>query len=161
VTRFVITFSVPAGEVRAGNLRQSFQRIMFEALHIAFDPMLDDIKGQTPYASIREGYYTEDAVLGNRIAVTALNRVPHWVFRENDTRPHWPPYGKGTSLERWATARGIPAFLVARKISREGTKGNYIVGRTWDRYRSRLDVAIQEGLYAWVLDSMGQPGRGN
>jgi len=35
----------------------------------------------------------------------------------------WPPYGIGTSLELWARRKGIPAFLVARKIATKGTKG--------------------------------------
>lgn len=39
------------------------------------------------------------------------------------TRAHWPPYGSGTALALWARHKGISAFLVARAISRRGTKG--------------------------------------
>lgn len=38
---------------------------------------------------------------------------------EYGSRPHWPPI---QALEGWAQRHGIPAFLVARKIAREGTK---------------------------------------
>lgn len=34
----------------------------------------------------------------------------------------FPPFSKGTPLARWAKSKGIPPFLVARKIAREGTE---------------------------------------
>lgn len=34
----------------------------------------------------------------------------------------FPPYGEGTALNRWASAVGIPAYLVAKKIAEQGTK---------------------------------------
>ncbi|MBD2370957.1 MULTISPECIES: hypothetical protein [Leptolyngbya] len=34
----------------------------------------------------------------------------------------FPPYGDTSHLARWAKVRGIPPFLVARKIAREGTE---------------------------------------
>ena len=34
----------------------------------------------------------------------------------------FPPYGEGTPLERWARIKGIPPFLLARKIAQEGTE---------------------------------------
>jgi hypothetical protein len=37
------------------------------------------------------------------------------------TKPHWPPWGPGSALAAWAAQKGIPAFLVARAISRRGT----------------------------------------
>ena len=39
------------------------------------------------------------------------------------TKAHWPPWGPGTALALWATHKGMNAFLVARSISRKGTKG--------------------------------------
>ena len=47
-----------------------------------------------------------------------LNYAPHVEF---GTRPHWPPWREGSPLARWAQLRGIPAFLVARKIAARGT----------------------------------------
>lgn len=38
---------------------------------------------------------------------------------EFGSKPHWPPI---SALEGWADRHGIPAYLVARKIAREGTK---------------------------------------
>ena len=39
-------------------------------------------------------------------------------FVEEGTRPHFPPI---KAIQGWADRHGIPAFLVARKIAREGT----------------------------------------
>jgi len=44
------------------------------------------------------------------------------IFVHEGTRPHWPPFGEGTPLNRWARLHGIEPFLVARAISRRGTK---------------------------------------
>jgi len=35
------------------------------------------------------------------------------------TKPHWPPV---KALQGWARRHGIPAFLVARKIAKDGTE---------------------------------------
>lgn len=40
------------------------------------------------------------------------------------TRPHWPNWRPGSPLADWSRRHGIPAYLVARKISRKGTKPN-------------------------------------
>lgn len=45
--------------------------------------------------------------------------VPYALFVEKGTAPHWPPVG---ALAGWASRKGIPEFLVARKIARQGTK---------------------------------------
>lgn len=34
----------------------------------------------------------------------------------------FPPFAKGTPLAKWADSKGIPPFLIARKIAREGTE---------------------------------------
>jgi hypothetical protein len=34
----------------------------------------------------------------------------------------FPPYGQGTPLEKWASKRRIPPYLVARKIAEKGTE---------------------------------------
>jgi hypothetical protein len=83
-----------------------------------------------------------------------FNTSPIWPFREYDTTPHWPPFGPGSSLANWSDAHGIPPFLVARKISRVGTKGNQIVTNTAKQYRSRISQAIQEALHNWLREAL-------
>lgn len=58
-------------------------------------------------------------------AGTSLKYAP---FVELDCRPHWPPWGPGSELARWAHRHHIPVFLVARAISKRGTKAKHMEG---------------------------------
>jgi hypothetical protein len=127
---------------------------MLTGLHSAIDPMLDEVRSQTPYDSIRSAYGTQDLVTGSGVQVSILNTSSIWQYRENDVRPHFPPWKPGTTLAAWANAKGIPPFLVARKIARDGTKGNYILSRTTNAYRPRIDQAIQAALYTFVIEGL-------
>lgn len=51
------------------------------------------------------------------------NIAENAIYRFNGRGPgRFPPFGPGSPLAQWAAAKGIPAFLVARKIAREGTE---------------------------------------
>jgi len=54
----------------------------------------------------------------------------HSLFVEEGTQPHWPPSYAGQSLDRWARAKGIPTFLVAKAIAEHGTKAQPFVEAT-------------------------------
>ena len=64
-----------------------------------------------------------------------LNYAPHVEF---GTRPHWPPWGPGSALARWAFLKRIPAFLVARAIARRGTRGQKYMERAVESTRSNV-----------------------
>ncbi|MEO0595068.1 MAG: hypothetical protein AAF126_03060 [Chloroflexota bacterium] len=71
------------------------------------------------------------------------------VYVEEGTRPHFPPLD---AIRPWADRHGIPAFLVARKIAREGTDPRYFmrdsfveVQRDVDRNLDRLLDQIMQG----------------
>src|SRR5512135_1298247 len=56
----------------------------------------------------------------DRIVVGIVgSNVVYAPYQEFGTRPHWPPLA---ALEVWARRHGLTAFLVARAISRRGTK---------------------------------------
>lgn len=150
--RTTITQNIPTGAT--GNLRALFQRTMLEGLHTVVDPMVEDVRGRTPYDSIRGAYGTQDLVMGNSVQVGITNQSPIWQYREDDTRPHWAPWGPGTSLANWSNAHGIPPFLVARKIARFGTTGNHILRDSMQKYGTRIDQAVQAALYTFVLESL-------
>lgn len=152
--KITITSEFPASLGAPSDPRSTFGPTLLEGIHSAVDPLLEDARSQTPYASIAAGYYSQDFVMGNGVAVEYGNASPIFPFREEDTRPHWPPFGKGSSLANWAEARGIPPFLVARKISRFGTTGNHIFGRARQQHQSAIDQAIQNASYAWVLENV-------
>ena len=88
----------------------------------------------------------------------SLNVAKYWKYVENDTRPHWPPVNK---ILEWIrvkpvlprpdkngklpTPEGL-AFLIARKISRVGTKGTHdledSIEEINERYREKIVYAI-------------------
>lgn len=53
--------------------------------------------------------------------LTIKDRTFFW--REWDTRPHWPPFGKNSSLYAWTQEHGMgekAAFFIARRMAPEG-----------------------------------------
>lgn len=47
-----------------------------------------------------------------------IGKAPHTLWVDLGTSPHWPPM---SAIAGWARRKGIPPFLVARKIALEGT----------------------------------------
>jgi hypothetical protein len=152
--KITITSEFPAFVTAPTDPRASFGPMLLEGIHSAVDPMLEDARNQTEYASIREGYYSEDTVTANGVAVDYGNRARNFIWREENTSPHWPPFFKGSSLDVWSHAHGIPTFLVAREIARVGTTGNHIFRNAQQLHRPRIDQAVQNAAYAWVLSSL-------
>jgi len=51
------------------------------------------------------------------------NKAPNAFFRIVGRGPgKFVPWGKGSLLEKWARLKGIPAYVVSRKIAEEGTE---------------------------------------
>lgn len=62
-----------------------------------------------------------------------LNDAPNSLFRMIGRGPgRMPPYWEGTSIERWATSVGMPAYALAKQIAEKGTarwrRGSNILG---------------------------------
>ena len=73
---------------------------------------------------LRAGYRAESSLFrSGEISGTLSNNTPNSLFRERGRPPgKFPPFFPGSPLERWARAKGINAFLVARKIAEQGTE---------------------------------------
>lgn len=147
----------PDGLGQSSGTQESFRSTMQDALGGVLRPAVDEVSGVTPYASIAGGWFLRET--GSDIGLGIGNSVPHWIFREKDTVPHWPPFGPGSELAAWADAHGIEPYLVARAIARRGTRGNYNLTHIWGRTQSEIPKAVQGALYAWVLTSMTGQGR--
>lgn len=102
----------------------------------------------------------------------SLKLQHYWKYVEDDTKPHWPPLKK---LLEWIQvkpviprpdSRGrIPkpeqlAFLIGRKIAREGTKGSHDLQDALDevnaRYRDRFAVAFHKDTSTLMKVLLGQ-----
>lgn len=83
------------------------------------------------------GSFTTD-FQDNRLTAIVGSDSQYAPHVEYGTRPHWPPFGEGSPLARWARAKGIPAFLVARKIARRGTSPQKYMERAVEHVRSNV-----------------------
>jgi hypothetical protein len=61
-----------------------------------------------------------------RFQGTLQSETNYAVYVNDGTKPHFPPI---SALKDWSRRHGIPAFLVARKIARMGTKPNPFINR--------------------------------
>ena len=88
----------------------------------------------------------------------------YWKYVEEGTRPHWPP---PSAILEWIRVKpvlprpsadgSIPtqkqlAFLIGRKIAREGTKGTHDLKETTDTLIGYYEDRIKEALARDVFD---------
>ena len=69
---------------------------------------------------------------------------------EFGTAPHWPPFGPGSSLSRWSELHGISPFLVARAISRRGTKAVKYLERGLTDNQQKIGNVLEDAVGAIV-----------
>lgn len=62
------------------------------------------------------------------------------------SRPHWPPFEPNSSLDRWARAKNIPTFLVAKAIARSGTKAQPFMDEALDWEEHNINQLIKKAL---------------
>lgn len=121
------------------------------------DRLVDSVDANQVQAMVREG---------DEAWTVTINLNEYWKYVENDTRPHWPP---PSAILRWVEikpvlphpdANGrIPsprslAYLIGRKISREGTTGSHdfktAQETTIERFRVRIRVAMVRDVQNYV-----------
>ncbi len=88
----------------------------------------NQVKAETPVDTGRLRASVTDEVRegsGEIVGVVGSN-VDYAPYVENGTAPHWPPVA---ALEKWGNRHGIPAFLVARAIAKNGTKAHRMFGK--------------------------------
>lgn len=110
------------------NKTEVIKEEMAQGLHNMALATAPKVRARTPKYSgdtVNSIEATEAWQEGERLmaAVESDGSVPAVVVAANETgaRPHWPPWGEGTPLNQWAEDKGIPPFLVARAIARNGT----------------------------------------
>lgn len=95
-----------------------------------------------------------------------LSLADYWKWVENDTRPHFPPVDK---IAEWVKAKPILptpdengklpteqqlAFLIARKISIEGTEGTHDLETAVDSINTEFEDRISEAITKDIEDSV-------
>lgn len=109
---------------------------------------------------------------GNVYSVS-ISLADYWKYVNSDTKPHWPPV---SAIKKWIEVKPvIPyvgsngklptveqlAFLISRKIAREGTKGNEFFDLTQEdinaRFMQDIEYAIAEDLNEELEDLLYIP----
>lgn len=85
-------------------------------------------------ASITHEIRTEGAGGRTVTGVVGSNKT-YAAAMELGSRPHWPPV---EALQVWARRHGMDAFLVARAISRRGTKPRLYLQRAFESNKPRI-----------------------
>jgi HK97 gp10 family phage protein len=84
-------------------------------------------------------------ILGGEMVGVVGSKVAHALYMEKGTRPHFPPVA---ALRAWARRRGMVAFVIARAISRRGTKPRRFLQGAYDSNKERIvkkfDAAIKK-----------------
>lgn len=86
------------------------------------------------------------------------SEAPHSAFVEYPTRPHWPPI---SALVEWVRIKfGLhgreaesAGFLVARAISRKGTKGIFFMERAFRYGLTKVPAALNRAMN-WFLQDL-------
>lgn len=89
---------------------------------------------------------SQDAVTG----VTGSN-VKYALWVEEGTPPHWPPI---KALEGWARRHGTTAYVVARAISKRGTKAVWYMRNTYNENKSRVEKLVDDAIKRLIDDEI-------
>ena len=107
---------------------------------------------------VARGWKRQAVVQAAAVELQIVN--PHPGARPLDQGARWPgrmpPWGPGTPLAAWAHAHGIPPFLVARKLKRDGLLARHYVDRALAATGSEISTIIaQEGVGRWLAALAG------
>ena len=107
---------------------------------------------------------TSEVIVKGTTYEVVLNLQDYWKYVEEGTRPHWPPI---SAIAHWIQIKPviprpdekgrIPsqqslAFLISRKIAREGTQGTHDLKETTDALLGYYEDLIKEALERDVFD---------
>ena len=107
---------------------------------------------------------TSEVIVKGTTYEVVLNLQDYWKYVEEGTRPHWPPI---SAIAHWIQIKpviprpdekgNIPsqqslAFLISRKIAREGTQGTHDLKETTDALLGYYEDLIKKALERDVFD---------
>lgn len=109
---------------------------------------------------------TTSVVVDDKAYKVVMQLNEYWKYLENGTEPHWPPVD---AIRSWISYKPVLprpgkdgrlptpnqlAFLIGRKIAREGTTGTHDFEKARDetvaRWESRIRAALVEDVRAWL-----------
>lgn len=83
----------------------------------------------------------------NRLSAVVHPTAKHAIYVHSGRKPgKWPPFHKGSALERWSNRKGIEPFLVARAIKTKGIKKFPFMDRTYRKVKPRANRLASQTL---------------
>lgn len=126
----------------AETVRDLYKEKLVEADRLASEDLYNSIEAQV--------------VVNGTEYLVQIRALDYWKYVEWDTKPHWPPV---QSLLRWIRVKpvlprsggSVPrpeqlAYLIGRKIAREGTTGSHDLALASTETNRRFRDAITEAL---------------
>lgn len=109
---------------------------------------------------------TTSVVVDDKAYKVVMQLNEYWKYLENGTEPHWPPVD---AIRSWISYKPVLprpgkdgrlptpnqlAFLIGRKIAREGTEGTHDFEEARDetvaRWEQRIREALVEDVRTWL-----------
>lgn len=136
----------------ATDIRERYKDVLANNDHIASHNLVDSVRTQV--------------VVGDNYYEVTMTLADYWKYVENDTKPHFPP---PDAILRWIQVKPviprpdangrIPsqkslAFLIGRKIAREGTEGTHDLAKTKDDilpwWREQISKALGHDMENYI-----------
>lgn len=136
----------------ATDMRERYKDVLANNDHIASHNLVDSVRTQV--------------VVGDNYYEVTMTLADYWKYVENDTKPHFPP---PDAILRWIQVKPviprpdangrIPsqkslAFLIGRKIAREGTEGTHDLAKTKDDilpwWRDQISKALGHDMQNYI-----------
>lgn len=120
------------------NLDKVHQGLGFEKpMNAAVELLKREARKNTPVdtGALRNSFTAKVTAHGDRVTGVIGSNLKYAMAVEKGTRPHFPPT---QALEGWARRHGMVAFVVARAISRRGTKGHHMLERALEDNRRKV-----------------------
>jgi hypothetical protein len=147
-------FDVPKTPLFNGEGPKIVDEELVPAVEFGVNLMQQTIVPLTPVGvtgMLRSGIQTSVLGVGVDLVGKVFNPIAYGLPVETGSRPHFPPVAP---LELWVrrkldVAAGKAhqvAFLIARKISRHGTKGVFMFKRGFDAAKPRVEQRFQTAL---------------
>ena len=136
----------------ATEVGELYKRHIIEADRLASETLLNSVQTQV---ETDQGAY-----------LVTITLADYWKYVEFDTKPHWPPV---SALLEWIRVKPviprpdrsdrIPtpkrlAFLIGRKIAREGTEGSHDLALSATECNRKYEPLIAEALQKDLGDAM-------
>lgn len=143
----------------AAELKEVYKKHLVEADRLASENLINSVETQVE---------TDQGAF-----LVTITLADYWKYVEDDTKPHWPPV---SAILEWIRVKPviprpdsrdrIPkpeqlAYLIGRKISREGTEGSHDLALSATECNRKYEPLIAEalaqdlgaGFRAWIFEA--------